>query len=66
MGESTIRRHCKDCDQKRPFTKKTPSHILHLLLSVVTVGCWIPVWILMIVLNAFSPYRCTNCGKATL
>lgn len=66
MGQSTIRRNCTFCNQPRPFTKQAPSHILHLILSVVTVGIWIPVWILMVVLNAFKPYRCTTCGKATL
>lgn len=24
-----------------------PSHVLHLLLSVITVGLWIPVWLLV-------------------
>lgn len=24
---------------------KRPNHILHLLLSVITLGLWIPVWI---------------------
>ena len=27
------------------------SHILHLLLSVVTVGFWIPVWIVVAIIN---------------
>lgn len=26
---------------------KRPNHILHLLLSVVTLGLWIPVWIII-------------------
>ncbi len=26
---------------------KRPSHLLHLILSLVTLGIWIPVWILV-------------------
>ena len=41
--------------------QQTPSHILHLLLSLVTVGLWIPIWII-VALNA-KPLQCTQCGK---
>ena len=34
---------------------------LHLLLSVVTAGAWIPVWLLMSV--GTSDPRCTVCGR---
>lgn len=27
------------------------NHVLHLLLSIITVGIWIPVWILVAVLG---------------
>lgn len=28
------------------------SHVLHLLLSVITVGLWIPVWLLVAISHA--------------
>lgn len=28
------------------------SHVLHLLLSVISVGIWIPVWIIVAISNA--------------
>jgi len=28
-----------------------PNHVLHLLLSVFTLGLWIPVWILLAITN---------------
>lgn len=31
--------------QKVEIVNKRPNHILHLLLSLVTCGLWIPVWI---------------------
>ena len=64
MADSTIQRHCGTCGQKRPFSKKGVNHILHLLLSIVTVGFWIPVWLLVGVCAALTRYRCQFCGQA--
>lgn len=30
---------------------KRPNHVLHLLLSVVTVGLWLPVWIVLAIVK---------------
>jgi hypothetical protein len=60
----TIRRHCGTCGQPRPFTKDGVNHILHVILSLLTVGGWLLVWILLIIVNALQPYRCTQCGQA--
>jgi hypothetical protein len=30
---------------------KPTNHILHLILSIITLGLWIPVWILVVVLG---------------
>ena len=27
--------------------KRRPNHILHLLLSLITLGAWLPVWLLL-------------------
>lgn len=42
---------------------KTPNHILHLLLTLITSGLWIIVWIVL----SFSTrvFRCTQCGAKT-
>jgi len=32
--------------------KRKTSHVLHLILSVITFGLWIPVWILVAISNA--------------
>lgn len=45
--------------------KQTPNHVLHLLLSVVTVGFWIPIW-LLVALFGGGPYKCPSCGSKTL
>ncbi len=66
MSTITTRRHCKTCDQKRLFEKEKQNNVLHLILSVITIGMWLPVWILIAVLGAFKPFRCTVCGEGKL
>lgn len=55
--------HCKDCGQWRLFTKERISHVLHLLLALVSGGLWIPVWIICGIVNWMRPYHCPICGK---
>jgi len=41
---------------KRPGT----NHVLHLLLSIVTMGFWLPIWILVSI--KIGGWRCNQCG----
>lgn len=66
MSTITTRRNCRTCGQKRLFAKEKQSNVLHLLLTVLTCGLWLPVWLLVAVLVAFRPYRCTVCGEGGL
>ena len=66
MSKATVRRNCPDCGQNRLFEKSAPNHVLHLILSVISIGFWIPIWILLVVANAFTPFRCPVCGKGKL
>lgn len=45
MGTNTERAYCRTCEAPVLAVKRTPSHVLHLLLSVVTAGLWILVWL---------------------
>jgi len=40
-------------------------HVVHVLLSIVSCGFWLPVWALDVMLNWFrvTPYRCNVCGQ---
>jgi hypothetical protein len=60
----TVQRKCGICAQARPFQKEKINHILHLLLSVFTLGFWAPIWLALIFINLLSPYRCNTCGSA--
>jgi hypothetical protein len=45
--------------------KQTTNHLLHLLLSVVTAGVWVIVWLLVGIRNDLGSYRCPSCGAKT-
>lgn len=40
-------------------------HLGHLLITLLTCGLWIFVWILHMLLNSFpsEPWRCSRCGQ---
>ena len=37
--------------------KKSTSHVLHLILSLITVGFWVPVWIIVTLSNSIENRR---------
>lgn len=37
--------------------KKSTSHVLHLILSIVTAGFWIPVWVIVALSNSIENAR---------
>lgn len=56
------RGYCPDCQKHVLYRRTTPNHILHLILSVITAGLWLPVWIMVCCVQ--KPFRCPNCGHA--
>lgn len=53
---------CKNCQEETIHERPSTSHVLHLLLSVITVGLWIPVWILVAMSNG-SQGVCLTCAR---
>ncbi|VGO22707.1 hypothetical protein [Pontiella sulfatireligans] len=60
----TARFYCADCDTVTKCEARTPSHILHLLLSIITAGLWVIVWVLLI-LKPLA-WRCASCGSSRI
>ena len=54
---------CKTCNKTTLHIQPSTSHVLHLLLAVVTMGIWIPIWVLMAV-NNNNQGQCTACGRS--
>lgn len=65
MGIQKKRMFCEEEVAMVLAERQTPNHILHLLLSVITAGFWIPIWILVALLGS-GAYRCPRCGAKTL
>ena len=56
--------YCKQCKQIRPVMRPGTNHILHLILSIVTAGIWVIVWILAAV--KIGGWRCESCGGSQI
>jgi hypothetical protein len=54
-------RPCWSCGAPRMHVQRRPNRRLHRLLTVFTVGLWLPVWVL-VNLFAASP-TCMTCGE---
>ncbi len=54
--------YCQMCGRQSYFTKPRVNHVLHLILSIVTLGAWLVVWAVLGALNASKASRCTTCG----
>jgi hypothetical protein len=61
MPTSQLMKKCVQCNKMTMHYQEKPNYVLHLLLSFVTVGIWLLVWLLFI--NAKDP-QCSVCGRS--
>lgn len=52
---------CQVCNKRVVVFRKGTNHILHLLLSILTMGLWLIVWIGTVI--KFGGWRCAECGS---
>lgn len=57
-----LMKYCKVCKKKTVHLQPSTSHVLHLILSVLTAGFWLIAWFLIAQNNA-SQGTCTCCGS---
>lgn len=55
---------CRSCGEKQEHLINTPSHLLHLVLTILTAGLWAVIWLLL-ALSTGTP-ECAKCGKKRL
>jgi hypothetical protein len=60
MGYRQGRGYCDYCERMVRTQRQTPNHVLHLLITVLLCGLWLPVWFLVSLVQ--KPRRCTRCG----
>lgn len=63
MAERIARMWCRTCDDWRRCTWAGPNHLLHLILSIVTAGVWLFIWV---ILSLASEFTCSECGSNSL
>lgn len=62
MATDNRMNHCKRCQKATLHISRGTSHLLHLVLSVMTLGVWMLVWILTTLLHS-AESQCTECGR---
>lgn len=60
MAYQEKQRFCKACNKNVLARRRSPNHILHLILTLITAGIWIIVWLGVSI--QFGGWRCTQCG----
>ncbi len=61
MSDEKIRGFCKDCNKFVVAFRSKPNHVLHLLLSIFTLGLWVFVWIGLSI--KIGGWKCSECGS---
>lgn len=61
MGYKQTGKYCPYCQKDTLAVGTRPNHILHLILTILTGGCWALVWIFLWVFS--GRYRCQVCGR---
>jgi hypothetical protein len=59
------RQWCPECKKYVLAVRPRTNLMLHLLLSVLTMGVWLIVWACTADLGTRKPHRCPVCGAGT-
>lgn len=63
MGEEMSQKYCSRCEGYVLALRQKPNHILHLLLSIITGGLWLLVWLFVVWGKSTTDWRCAQCGQ---
>jgi hypothetical protein len=62
MAQVQYSHYCEVCDKQTLHTKDRVNHVLHLILSICTLGLWLIVWLVLGISNSTAKPRCAVCG----
>jgi hypothetical protein len=62
MADQEATGFCKTCNKQVMIRRKGTNHILHLILTILTGGLWLIIWILSSI--KIGGWRCTICGSS--
>lgn len=57
-----IRAYCAKCRHRQSFVKTKVNHVLHLILTILTLGLWGISWAAHTIGMYYRPWRCKHCG----
>lgn len=60
-GSNTKSLHCAQCNTVTTHVTDEPNHLLHLIISIITGGAWVIVWVLLILFS--DDPKCSVCGR---
>jgi hypothetical protein len=58
-------RYCPACARNVRAEKQSPSLLIHCLLTILTGGLWLPIFVLAFLASLASQYICPICGGRT-
>jgi DNA-directed RNA polymerase subunit RPC12/RpoP len=64
MGFQETSGYCSYCKKNVLIRAQTPNHVLHLILSIITSGLWLIIWIILCIRR--KEWHCSQCGKKIL
>lgn len=63
MAEASASIWCDCCEKQVRAIRPRPNHVLHFLITVLTCGWWIFIWLIMGLNAMMGGWRCTACGQ---
>jgi hypothetical protein len=66
MAHLQTQRYCSLCGRYTLHAKDTFSGGMGCVLTLLTAGLFLPIWLLIMLVEAFKPWRCQFCGRARL
>lgn len=66
MGVQQSGRFCKRCDQHTLHMRHTFSAGWGILLTLLTAGLFLLIWVPIMFMDSLRPWRCQSCGKGRM
>jgi hypothetical protein len=64
MVVDQVQMYCPHCARSVLGHRPAASHDMHLVLTMFTLGAWLPAWLLVSIYQQAQPYACSVCGSA--
>lgn len=61
MADERKSGYCEHCNEQRVVFRHGTNHVLHLILSIITCGMWLIVWLGSAI--KIGGWRCQMCGS---